>query len=91
MPVQNTQTNTSDGAVGILTFVETVRFLRKDSAKTLSPNMYATNCIRSTTKIVTFSIDGILRGILFQVLGSMGLGSICLAKDASEGCLSVII
>ena len=34
---QNTQANTSDGAVVILAFVETVRFLLKDSAKTLSP------------------------------------------------------
>ena len=32
----NTQANTSDGAVVILAFIETVRFLRKDSAKTLS-------------------------------------------------------
>lgn len=33
----NTQANTSDGAAVVLAFVETARFLVKDSAKTLSP------------------------------------------------------
>ena len=45
----------SDGAVDILTFVETVRFLRKDSARTLSPICTPHAFAYSIAKIANFT------------------------------------